>query len=59
MVTSAAAVPTQAIKSNKQKADDATEIIGRVGCSLILGWILFKTGIVVVVPEKRVFEEPE
>jgi hypothetical protein len=36
-------------KSVAQKADEATEFVGRVGCNLLLGIVLFKIVVVVVV----------
>ena len=36
-------------KSVAQKANEATEFVGRVGCNLILGWLLFKAVAVIVI----------
>jgi hypothetical protein len=36
-------------RSAKERANDTTEVIGRVGCNLLVGFIIFKVVVVIVV----------
>jgi hypothetical protein len=36
-------------KTIKQRANDTTELIGRVGCNLLVGFLVFKVAVVIAI----------